>query len=191
MRIRIGIIFVAAVMSIVSLSCKREERGFRVDPPAAQMIYLSTTTDFRAGPATLPAATQPSEVTSAYDHNAYAVAQGQRLYEGFNCVGCHFHGGGGIGPPLMDQTWIYGARPDQIFATIVQGRPNGMPSFRGRIPDYQVWQIVAYVRSMGGLTSPDASPGREDHMQVKPPENSMPSQPTTQSVVPKSAEMPS
>ena len=173
MRIRIGIIFVAAVMSIVSLSCKREERGFRVDPPAAQMIYLSTTTDFRAGPATLPAATQPSEVTSAYDHNAYAVAQGQRLYEGFNCVGCHFHGGGGIGPALMDQTWIYGARPDQIFATIVQGRPNGMPSFRGKIVDYQVWQIVAYVRSMSGQLSKDVAPGRDEYMAGPPPPNSM------------------
>ena len=26
-----------------------------------------------------------------------------------------------------------------------------MPSFRGRIPDAQVWQLVAYVRSMSGL----------------------------------------
>ena len=56
-----------------------------------------------------------------------------------------------MGPPLMDDEWIYGSEPENIFATIVEGRPNGMPSFRGRIPDYQVWQLVAYVRSMSGL----------------------------------------
>jgi len=45
----------------------------------------------------------------------------------------------------MDDEWIYGFEPVNIFATIVEGRPNGMPSFRNRIPDYQVWQLVAYV----------------------------------------------
>ena len=35
----------------------------------------------------------------------------------------------------MDREWIYGGQPANIFATIVEGRPNGMPSWRGRIPD--------------------------------------------------------
>ena len=33
---------------------------------------------------------------------------------------------------------------------IVEGRPNGMPSFRGKIPDQQIWQLAAYVRAMSG-----------------------------------------
>src|SRR5919199_1094602 len=86
-----------------------------------------------------------------YDNNAPAIAEGQFLYNQMNCVGCHAHGGGAIGPALMDDKWIYGSQPEQIFATIVEGRPNGMPSFRGRIPDHQVWEIAAYVRSMSGL----------------------------------------
>jgi cytochrome c oxidase cbb3-type subunit 3 len=39
-----------------------------------------------------------------------------------------------------------------------------MPSFRGKIPDHQVWQIVAYVRSLSGLLPKDVAPGRSDHM---------------------------
>ena len=31
----------------------------------------------------------------------------------------------------MDDKWIYGYEPEQIFATISQGRPNGMPAFGG------------------------------------------------------------
>ena len=70
-----------------------------------------------------------------------------------NCTGCHAHGGGAIGPPLMDDSWIYGSHPDQIFATIVEGRPNGMPSFRGKLPDYEIWQLAAYVRSLSGANA--------------------------------------
>ena len=102
--------------------------------------------------------------------NAYEVAQGKKYFQWYNCVGCHAHGGGAIGPALMDDQWIYGSKPDEIFATIMQGRPNGMPSFRGRIPEEQAWQIVAYVRSMSGLDS-GAAPSRSEGLGAAPPED--------------------
>ena len=107
-------------------------------------------------------------VVNPYERNAYAVAEGERLFGAYNCTGCHSHGGGGIGPALMDDEWIYGSDPENIFSTIVEGRPNGMPSFRGRIPNYQVWQIAAYVRSMSGLLAKDVAPARDDHMVMVP-----------------------
>ena len=76
--------------------------------------------------------------------------------------------------PLMDDQWIYGDSPDNIFATIVEGRPNGMPAFGGRIPTQQVWQLAAYVRSMSGQLRKDVAPGRSDNMMMKPSEQSMP-----------------
>ena len=94
-------------------------------------------------------------------------------------MGCHAHGGGGIGPPLMDRNWIYGSEPGNIFATIMQGRPNGMPSFRNRIPEYQAWEIAAYVRSMAGLLPKGVSPNRTDQMNIKPAESSTPEQTPT------------
>jgi cytochrome c oxidase cbb3-type subunit 3 len=39
-----------------------------------------------------------------------------------------------------------------------------MPSFRHKIPDSQVWQIAAYVRSMSGQLRKDIAPGRSDDM---------------------------
>jgi cytochrome c oxidase cbb3-type subunit 3 len=52
--------------------------------------------------------------------------------------------------PLQQETdeWIYGGRLEQIHQTLVEGRPNGMPACGGKIPDDQLWQITAYVRSM-------------------------------------------
>lgn len=76
------------------------------------------------------------------------IAAGKQLFTAMNCVGCHFHGGGGMGPPLMDNVWIYGDSIENIAATIREGRPNGMPSFRGFLPDEQIWQLAAYVRSL-------------------------------------------
>jgi cytochrome c oxidase cbb3-type subunit 3 len=83
-----------------------------------------------------------------YLENAQAVVTGKLLFGAYNCSGCHSNGGGGMGPPLMDDVWIYGDRLEQIHQSIVQGRPNGMPSWGGKIPDQQIWQLAAYVRSM-------------------------------------------
>ena len=94
--------------------------------------------------------------------NAYHLAQGQRLYAWMNCSGCHAHGGGGMGPPLRDDEWRYGASMQQIVATIMDGRPNGMPSFRNRITEDQAWQLASYVRSLSAQTRQDALAGRAD-----------------------------
>ena len=153
-------------------SCEREDRRFREAPPAANVVNTIQVSGLHpGGPPNLT-----PDIPNIYEENAYALAEGKRLFENFNCSGCHAHGGGGIGPPLMDNQWIYGSEPANIFATVMQGRPNGMPSFRGRIPEYQGWQIVAYVRSLSGLVRKDVAPSRSDHMYDKPPEESTPLQ---------------
>jgi cytochrome c oxidase cbb3-type subunit 3 len=85
---------------------------------------------------------------AAYYNNADAVNTGKRLFQQYNCSGCHSNGGGGMGPDLLDDVWIYGGRLEQIHQTLVDGRPNGMPSWGGKVPDEQLWQLSAYVRSM-------------------------------------------
>jgi cytochrome c oxidase cbb3-type subunit 3 len=104
--------------------------------------------------------------------NAYAVSEGKRLYEQWNCAGCHSpRGGGNIGPSLMDSVWVYGSSPENIFATIVEGRPNGMPAFRGRINNDDVWKLVAHVRTLAALTSMNVRSGRGEGMhQAGPPD---------------------
>lgn len=93
-------------------------------------------------------ATPMTKLKNPYENDAYAMAEGRRLYQWYNCSGCHFAGGGGIGPPLMDDDWIYGGEPQQILDTIVEGRANGMPAYGGRIAHEDALKIVAYVRSL-------------------------------------------
>jgi cytochrome c oxidase cbb3-type subunit III len=91
-----------------------------------------------------------------YENNPSALAEGKRLYHWYNCSGCHFAGGGGIGPPLMDDDWIYGRETQNILASIMEGRPNGMPSYRGKLPQDHALKITAYVRTLSEDRAEDA-----------------------------------
>jgi cytochrome c oxidase cbb3-type subunit 3 len=166
----------AASAAQLLTGCERETRGWRVAPHVPAAASRPAASALAAGPAASTASAASAEMPSAaasvvvpmiridnrYEGNAYAVSQGKRWYRWYNCNGCHANGGGGMGPALMDAQWLYGSAPGQVAASIVQGRPNGMPSFAGRIPDEQVWQLVAYVRSMSGLVRADVAPGRSD-----------------------------
>lgn len=77
------------------------------------------------------------------------IAQGNDYFAQFNCSGCHApNGGGGMGPALSNRKFTYGGRSDQIFLTIAQGRPNGMPAWGQMLPDDVIWSLVAYIGSL-------------------------------------------
>jgi cytochrome c oxidase cbb3-type subunit 3 len=167
-------LLVMLVMLVPVGGCERERRDFKM-PGGEHLTAATRLTELQPGsPSQYPA------IESPFRDNAYALSEGKRLFSAYNCNGCHANGGGGIGPALMDHRWIYGNRPEQIFATIVQGRPNGMPSFGGRVPEQQVWQLVAYVQSMSGNVPKDAAPARNDDMSTATPELRREPQPAVQ-----------
>jgi cytochrome c oxidase cbb3-type subunit 3 len=78
-----------------------------------------------------------------------ALNAGRIYFLRYNCAGCHGdHGGGGMGPSLRDQEWIYGSDEDDIFDSIAEGRAHGMPAWGTKVPDDIIWKLVAYVRSL-------------------------------------------
>jgi cytochrome c oxidase cbb3-type subunit 3 len=84
-----------------------------------------------------------------------AVVRGMKDFDVFNCSGCHAaNGGGGMGPSLSDNQWIYRSSPANIYLTIVQGRSAGMPAFGAMLPDRTVWELVAYIKSISQKPGP-------------------------------------
>lgn len=158
----------ALAMLLLPLGCKREQRVFDPGSAGSQVANGTALNPVHAG------GSAPAPDINTYETSAYAVAEGKRLYNAYNCVGCHAQGGGAIGPALMDAIWIYGSQPQQIYSDIVQGRPNGMPSYGGKLPEYQVWELVAYVRSMSGQLPSDIAPSRSDQMPVAKAEQARP-----------------
>jgi cytochrome c oxidase cbb3-type subunit III len=156
-----------AIAGLVLGGCDREERHSRGKPLGETVPAGESSTTIFPGNATPPPLDPRA---AAYEGNAYAIAQGQQLFSWMNCVGCHSHGGGGMGPALMDDEWRYGGRIDQIAATIAEGRPNGMPAWRGKLTQDQIWQLAAYVRTLSGQARKDAVSARTDSMSNTPPQ---------------------
>jgi cytochrome c oxidase cbb3-type subunit 3 len=98
-----------------------------------------------------------------------AAERGMSNFASFNCVGCHMgNGGGGMGPSLSDRFFIYGAEPENIFLSIYQGRPYGMPAWGTILPDDAIWDLVAYIKNLSdapvtqwGTTVSKSSPAIE------------------------------
>ena len=89
--------------SLFLASCQREQRD--VQPaPTRLAIYSDAARQSTLRPG--GAVGRDRVVTNPYNATAYDVSEGQRLYEWFNCSGCHAGGGGGIGPPLIKSIWI-------------------------------------------------------------------------------------
>lgn len=160
-------------------ACQREERSYGQSPPEPESQEKIALSSLSPGPDAPDTAVTGKG--AQYSANAYHISQGKQLFKAMNCTGCHGNGGGGSGPPLMDNVWIYGGRLENIVATIREGRPNGMPSFRGRIPEDQIWEIAAYVQSLSGnAPSSAAAPGRSDTLYPHESESRMPNQPPQQ-----------
>jgi len=169
-RFRASLLILGAATWALS-ACDREERHSR-SKPIAETVPAGQSPDTIWPGGTIPQTLDPR--AKLYDNNAPAIAEGQFLYTQMNCVGCHSHGGGGMGPALMDDEWRYGGRIDQIATSIAEGRPNGMPSWRSKLTDDQIWKIAAYVRSLSGQPSKDAVSSRAESMSAGTPQTLTP-----------------
>jgi len=166
---------IGIALATLLAACAREDRPLRSEPVLnenKESIALSSNAPGLGGPVEYKTGTR-----SQYEKVAFQVSQGKKLFTWYNCSGCHANGGGGSGPALMDDVWIYGSSIENIAASIREGRPNGMPTFRGKIPEDQIWQIAAYVRALGGFVSSDVASSRHDEMYAHPGEGRLPAPP--------------
>jgi cytochrome c oxidase cbb3-type subunit 3 len=163
---------VGIIVAALLAGCEREDRPLRSEPVLNEnkdAITMSSNAPGPGGPVEYK-----SDARSEYEKIAFQVSQGKKLFIWYNCSGCHANGGGGSGPALMDDVWIYGSSIENIAASIREGRPNGMPTFRGKVPEDQIWQIAAYVRALGGFVSSDVASSRHDEMYAHPGESRLP-----------------
>lgn len=125
-------------------------------PPAAPRAALTATG--YTGPAEVPlgglagglAPPMAATMANPLGNGPDVVAKGKQLFSAMNCAGCHgYDGSGGMGPPLNDAYWRYGGTPVQIFKTLYEGRPKGMPAWGHALPPEDLWQLTAFVQSLG------------------------------------------
>ena len=154
-------IILVALSFVLASGCRQESPQLRVEPEQRLVSVTAREGEIQPG-GPVPEVV----VENPYEGNAHAIAEGERLFLGYNCGVCHgTHGGGGMGLNLLAPALTYGEAPDNLFDTISKGRPKGMPSWGGRIPTDQIWEIVTFIRSLRGLEPQTVTPARAEALQ--------------------------
>lgn len=89
------------------------------------------------------------ERSNPYQGQPDAVAAGRRIYEE-HCLHCHGESAEGTKkrPPLRSQRVQQQATPGDLHWLLFNGNmKKGMPSW-AKLPDQQLWQVIAYVRTL-------------------------------------------
>jgi cytochrome c oxidase cbb3-type subunit 3 len=140
-----------ALVILALAGCNGDERRAQ---PAATMS--APPTRIAVGPIPGPEG-EPATVRNPFGEDPAALRDGRRLFVAFNCSGCHGgRAGGGMGPSLRDEQWLYGQTDAHIFDSIATGRANGMPAWGVRLPESEIWKMVAYIQSLRTAREPDA-----------------------------------
>ena len=76
-------------------------------------------------------------------------SEGARLFVAYNCADCHGPDGVGLmAPSLQDGRWRFGGSEEEVYRSIADGRPEGMPRWGRMIPENHIRTLTAYVRTL-------------------------------------------
>ena len=121
---------------------------------------------------------EKGSLKSPYSDYAKVAEDGRKVYLAAGCNGCHGMGGGGMGPPLTNQVWIYGKDDDTLFRLIALGSDElqkqgysrkGSETVVGPMPpfgqivksDDDMWKIIAFIRSVNPSSAEGSSASAE------------------------------
>ena len=97
----------------------------------------------------------PKIAQRTFNGDQQAAVAGRQAFLKYNCYGCHGGlAGGAMGPSLRDDEWKFGGTDEQILASLHQGRPAGMPAWKGVASEEELRNIVVYIRSMRSPAEP-------------------------------------
>jgi cytochrome c len=143
MSITRQVLATVAGAAMAAAACKGERAGGTQEAGGATETRVTAKDRIPAGGVLPP----PNALSAARPANLNPDA-GAALFGSMNCDGCHGGGAvGWVGPSLVDGRWRYGGSDEEIFTSIVYGRPKGMPAYGGVIGTDGAWMLVAYIKS--------------------------------------------
>ena len=159
---RRGVLLVSmfAIVAGVAVLCALGS-VWAADAPAAAAVDYT-----KVSPPDLVKQTPKGKLSNPYkDTQADIVAQGEQLFRNYSCSGCHGgNAGGGMCPPITNDTWVYGGDDDTLFRLVTLGSDElqkagytrtGRENVVGPMPPFgaiiknsdDLWKIFAFIRS--------------------------------------------
>ncbi len=87
-----------------------------------------------------------------------AIQTGMCLFRG-RCADCHGMDARGVRGPDITQVWASGRTDDGLWKTIKNGVPNTEMPANPRALEHEIWQILAYLRTLAAPASTDPPRG--------------------------------
>ncbi len=150
---------IATMMAMAAFSLSASDGGDAGGSGAA-------TADAAGKPLDIAKATPKGQLKNPYqDSDKTVVDEGRKLYMRASCNGCHGgSGGGGMCPPLSNETWVYGGDDDTLFRLIAEGSDalqkdgysrKGRENVVGPMPPHgaivktgdDMWKIITFIRA--------------------------------------------
>jgi putative heme-binding domain-containing protein len=105
-----------------------------------------------------------SPTRNPLEGNPEAIKTGMGQFR-VRCADCHGTDGRGVRGPDITQVWNAGRSDEGLFQTIRRGVPNSeMPAFAApRTSDTDVWQILAYVKTLAAPGLPEPPRGNAEN----------------------------
>jgi len=99
-----------------------------------------------------PRAAEPRPAKNPFDGNAQAISNGKAMFR-TRCAGCHGPDARGYLGPDLTGYWAGGGTDDRMFDVVRRGVPGTEmpPADPLRVLDKDIWQTLAYVRTLSGV----------------------------------------
>jgi len=96
--------------------------------------------------------------------NADAIRFGTGLFRA-RCADCHGMDARGVRSPDLTQVWASGRTDDGLFKTIKNGVAGTEMPANPRMFDQEIWQVLAYLRTLAASAPTDPPKGNAEHGQ--------------------------
>ena len=93
-----------------------------------------------------------------------AIKYGMGLFRS-RCADCHGVDARGVRSPDLTQVWASGRSDDGLFLTVKNGVANTEMPANPRMFDHEVWQVLAYLRTLAAPASTDPPRGNAENGQ--------------------------
>ena len=115
------------------------------------------------GQAAVAPVQKPPAEKNPYEGNKEAIQAGMGQFR-VRCADCHGMDATGVRGPDITQVWASGRSDGGLFLTLRNGVANTeMPSVGVRTTDHEVWQILAYLRTLAAPAATDPPRGNAEN----------------------------
>jgi cytochrome c oxidase cbb3-type subunit III len=114
--------------------------------------------------ATMSVSAQNASSGNPLGGNADAIRFGTALYRA-RCADCHGMDARGVRAPDLTQVWVSGRTDDGLFKTVKNGVAGTEMPANPRMFDQEIWQVLAYLRTLAASAPNDPPKGNAERGQ--------------------------